>query len=191
MSTESNAPIETTTVSHQTEQETNIQVSQTSGQVSQETPRQVSQTSGQVSQTPIETTTVSQTSKPTNERSVTTKMYYKIIPKNSKVVYNELRERTKFNFNNDEYRDWLFQQLKDRHATFYYGFLNNSPSQDVNKRVIGKEGCYLMKTTQMHNNLCIWHNTQTKQFEFWAFDRASLVYAMNAVRERIINLTNQ
>lgn len=142
---------------------------------------------------PVETNTI-QTSdvndvKPSDvndEKQIIPKMYYKIIPKNAKVVYNEIKERTNnFTINNTEYKQWLINQLKDRNSEYMYGFLNDSPSLDVNKQVVGKDGCYLMMTTQNYNCLFIWHNRTTHQFEFWSDNRTSLVHAMNTIRTRL------
>jgi hypothetical protein len=121
-----------------------------------------------------------------NTNTPISKMYYKIIQKNARVVYNEIKERTNnFTIANTEYKDWLIQQLQDRNLDYYYGFLKDSPDQDTNKKTIGKEGCYLMKTTQLNNCLFIWHNRQTHQFEFWALNKPSLVHAIDHIRTRL------
>lgn len=124
------------------------------------------------------------------ENTIIPKMYYKIIPKNAKVVYNEIKQRTNnFTIQNTQYKQWLMNQLKDRNTEYVYGFLNDSPSLDVNKQVVGKDGCYLMMTTENTNCLFIWHNRTTHQFEFWALKRNELVNAMNTIRTRLHNLS--
>lgn len=132
--------------------------------------------------------------KPTDvndEKQQLPKMYYKIIHKNAKVVFNEIKERTNnFQINNQEYKQWLIQQLKDRNVDYVYGFLNDSPSIDTNKKVIGKDGCYLMMTTQNTNSLFIWHNRASHQFEFWALQPTSLIQAINLIRARLHKGTN-
>ena len=120
------------------------------------------------------------------------KMFYKIIPKNSKVVYNEIRERTN-NFNdikNPEFKTKLLESLEDRNAIIHYGFLNESTSLDVNKQVVGKDGCYMNKTTENNNCLFIWHNRSTHQFEFWAKNKPDTIHAMDAIRYRIHKFSN-
>jgi hypothetical protein len=120
------------------------------------------------------------------------KMFYKIIPKNSKVVYNEIRERTNnFNdFKNPEFKTKLLETLQDRNLMIHYGFLNESPSLDVNKQVVGKDGCYMTKTTENNNCLFIWHNRTTHQYEFWALNKHDTINAMDVIRYRIHKLSN-
>ena len=119
------------------------------------------------------------------------KMFYKIIQKGSKVVYNELKERTNdFTvINNEEFKNNLLQILKDRNLTVYYAFLADSPIPDINKQVIGKDGCYLYKTTATHNILFVWHNRTNKQFEFWSLTRPELIHAVDAIRYRLHKLS--
>lgn len=117
-----------------------------------------------------------------------TKVYYKIIPKDTHTVQQEIIQRTehfKLIQNNLFIQD-LHTQFNN-YQSFFYGFLNESTSPDVNKIVIGKDGCYLTKTTQLHNLLFIWHNRTTHQFEFWAKDKFQLIRAIDAIRTRIHN----
>jgi hypothetical protein len=72
----------------------------------------------------------------------------------------------------------------------HYGFLNESPSLDVNKQVVGKDGCYMTKTTENNNCLFIWHNRTTHQYEFWALNKHDTINAMDVIRYRIHKLSN-
>jgi hypothetical protein len=117
------------------------------------------------------------------------KMYYKIIQKDSNTVLNELKQRTNDfqSITNQEYKEHIIQQLQSNNNTIFYGFLNDSPSLDTNKKVIGKDGCYLTKTTQTQEILFIWHNRTKHQFEFWAYNRYNLINALNAIYTRLHN----
>ena len=139
------------------------------------------------------------TIEPTVENTVRTSrfppmepMYYKILSKGSRVVYHEIKDRTE-NFklvSNPEYANNLSTVLNGRNLTVYYGFLNQPDSDDINKRVIGKGGFYLHKTTSDQNVLFIWRNSETKQYEFWSLQRQSLIRAMDSIRYRIHKVSN-
>ena len=54
----------------------------------------------------------------------------------------------------------------------YLGELDVSEiSSDVLKQVIGKEGCYFIKTTEECDLDFVWHNRNTKKIEFWGQER--------------------
>ena len=119
-------------------------------------------------------------------------MYYKVITKGSRVVLHEIADRTE-NYkllNNPDYEKHLKAMLGERNLTVYYGFLNQSDSDDINKQVVGKGGCYLYKTTADQGTLFIWHNRTTKQYEFWSLQRSNLIKSMDSIRYRIHKLAN-
>jgi hypothetical protein len=114
-------------------------------------------------------------------------MYYKVITKGSRVVLHEIADRTE-NYkllNNPDYEKHLKCMLGERNLTVYYGFLNQSQSDDINKQVVGKGGCYLYKTTADQGTLFIWHNRTTKQYEFWSLQRSNLIKSMDSIRYRM------
>jgi hypothetical protein len=119
-------------------------------------------------------------------------MYYKVITKGSRVVLHEIADRTE-NYkllNNPDYEKHLKAMLGERNLTVYYGFLNQSQSDDINKQVVGKGGCYLYKTTADHGVLFIWQNRKTKQYEFWSLSRSNLIRSMDRIRGRMHKLEN-
>ena len=119
-------------------------------------------------------------------------MYYKVITKGSRVVLHEIADRTE-NYkllNNPDYEKHLKAMLGERNLTVYYGFLNQSQSDDINKQVVGKGGYYLYKTTAGKDVLFIWQNRKTNQYEFWSLQRSNLIRSMDSIRYRMHKLEN-
>tara|TARA_Y100000385_G_C12866709_1_gene539656 strand:- start:152 stop:568 length:417 start_codon:yes stop_codon:yes gene_type:complete len=59
---------------------------------------------------------------------------------------------------------------------------------DILKQVIGRYGCYFIRTTQESDLDFIWHNRSTNQIEFWG-PRNNIPYAKDVIRDRISRIT--
>jgi hypothetical protein len=63
---------------------------------------------------------------------------------------------------------------------------SNANSEYVVQKVIGQNGYYLKKTTELSDVHFIWYEPSLNNFLFWAPNRFSIVKAMKAIRQRII-----
>ena len=71
----------------------------------------------------------------------------------------------------------------------YLGELDVSEiSSDVLKQVIGKEGCYFIKTTEQCDLDFVWHNRDTKKIEFWG-PKDNIDKGISAIKYRIYKKT--
>ena len=55
---------------------------------------------------------------------------------------------------------------------------------DVLKQVIGKDGCYFIKTTQDCDLDFVWHNRDTEKIEFWG-PKDNLARGLRAIKYRL------
>jgi len=70
----------------------------------------------------------------------------------------------------------------------YLGTLDAPTDSDIMKQVIGRNGCYFIRTTQECDLDFIWHNRDTNKIEFWG-PRENLTYGINAIEYRIKKIT--
>ena len=85
-----------------------------------------------------------------------------------------------------EYRNGL-SSLKDAGSEYnvYLGVIDvGHIDEDTVKQVIGKNGCYFIKTTVEQDLDFVWHNREKQQFEFWG-PRENIHKAINVINDRI------
>ena len=70
----------------------------------------------------------------------------------------------------------------------YFGVLDAPKDSDIMKQVIGRNGCYFIRTTQECDIDFIWHDRNTNKIEFWG-PQKNLPYAINAIEYRIKKVT--
>jgi hypothetical protein len=72
----------------------------------------------------------------------------------------------------------------------YYGTVEAPNEIEINKKVIGKGGCYFYKTTIEKKILFMWHNREKGVYEFWSESVDGLENAMNAIEDRKVLCSN-
>ena len=70
----------------------------------------------------------------------------------------------------------------------YMGELDASRDKDVMKQVIGRGGCYFIRTTQECDLDFIWHDRESHKIEFWG-PKQNLSYAMGVIQHRLDKIT--
>ena len=70
----------------------------------------------------------------------------------------------------------------------YLGVIDAPKDSDIMKQVIGRNGCYFIRTTQECDIDFIWHDRNTNKIEFWG-PRENLTYGINAIEYRIKKIT--
>ena len=70
----------------------------------------------------------------------------------------------------------------------YMIHLNSPEDGDIMKQVIGREGCYFIRTTQECDLDFIWHDRTINKIEFWG-PKKNLNRAMNLIQWRIDKIT--
>jgi hypothetical protein len=138
--------------------------------------------------------------KPVKKPYLKTKVFYKFSKKSGKETLNEIKSRTDDlksigapimmtkgvceTVDREEYIEDLLYEINNAKVV-YYGRLNAPEEGSINKKVIGKGGCYFYKTTYDNNIFFIWHNKDTKSYEFWGGDYYGMINSMNAISHRI------
>jgi hypothetical protein len=84
----------------------------------------------------------------------------------------------------NEYIQSLIDDI-DNAQYIYYGNIPTPEDDEITRIVIGKGGCYFYLTTEMNDILFIWHNRDTKRFEFWGLKPSNVVASMRAIDGRI------
>ena len=85
-----------------------------------------------------------------------------------------------------EYRNGL-TSLKDAGSEYdvYVGHIDvGHIDENTIKQVIGKHGCYFIKTTVEQDLDFVWHNRESQQFEFWG-PKDNINRAINVINDRI------
>lgn len=75
--------------------------------------------------------------------------------------------------------------LNDYKTTWTFGYIPAPPQNEITRRIIGKDGCFLKMTTTLSGVDFIWHDRVTNTFLFWGLSTSNIVKAMNAIRWRI------
>jgi len=70
----------------------------------------------------------------------------------------------------------------------YMGELDGSTDKDVMKQVIGRGGCYFIRTTKECDLDFIWHDRERNKIEFWG-PKQNLSYAMGVIQHRLNKIT--
>ena len=76
------------------------------------------------------------------------------------------------------------QRMESRVETTF-GFMAAPPNENINKKVIGKNGHYFKITTTNCNVDFIWHHRETNNFFFWG-EKQCVIRAMHKIRNRIL-----
>jgi hypothetical protein len=134
------------------------------------------------------------------KKSYKPKVYYNFTKKSAKDTLREIKSRTddlksigapvmitngvSESVDRNEYINDLLYEI-NKSKTVYYGTLNAPEDASINKKIIGKGGCYFYKTTYDNNIFFIWHNKDTKLYEFWGADYYGMINSMNAISHRI------
>jgi len=128
------------------------------------------------------------------------KVRYTFTKKSSEETLNDLKKRTddfksiraptmisngeSKTIDRDRYMDVLLYKINNTKG-IYYGVLDAPTDTDMNKKIIGKGGCYFYKTTIENRILFIWHNRENKKYEFWGSSFYGMINSMNAISTRI------
>jgi hypothetical protein len=128
------------------------------------------------------------------------KVRYTFTKKSSEETLNDLKKRTddfksiraptmitngeSKTIDRDRYMDVLLYKINNTKG-IYYGVLDAPEDTDMNKKIIGKGGCYFYKTTVENRILFIWHNRENKKYEFWGSSFYGMINSMNAISTRI------
>jgi len=64
------------------------------------------------------------------------------------------------------------------------GTMDAPADADVLKQVIGRGGCYFIRTTQECDLDFIWHNRETAKIEFWG-PRKNIPFALDVIKDRV------
>jgi hypothetical protein len=70
-------------------------------------------------------------------------------------------------------------------------FISHPSNASILKRVIGRDGAYLVKTTNAQDLYFVWHNRTKHTFEFWGPSKNSIFRGVNRIFERIMSQTQQ
>jgi hypothetical protein len=132
------------------------------------------------------------------------KVRYTFTKKSSEETLNDLKSRTddfksiraptmitngeSKTIDRDRYMDVLLYKINNTKG-IYYGVLDAPNDIEMNKKIIGKGGCYFYKTTVENRILFIWHNRQNKKYEFWGSSFYGMINSMNAISTRIQKYT--
>ena len=81
------------------------------------------------------------------------------------------------------------QNAGSEYNVYMYEMDVKSINSDILKQVIGKDGCYFIKTTQQCDLDFLWHNRNTQKIEFWG-PKDNIYKAINAIKYRIFKKTN-
>lgn len=65
-----------------------------------------------------------------------------------------------------------------------YGYLKGPATVEAIKIIIGRDGCFMKKTTDQTGAYFLWHDRQKNIFMFWG-EHMSVIKAMHAIRYRI------
>jgi hypothetical protein len=65
-----------------------------------------------------------------------------------------------------------------------YGYLKGPDTVEAIKIIIGRDGCFMKKTTDQTGAYFLWHDRQKNIFMFWG-EHMSVIKAMHAIRYRI------
>jgi hypothetical protein len=84
----------------------------------------------------------------------------------------------------DEYIKSLIDDI-DKAKNIYYANIPAPDDDEITRMVIGKGGCYFYLTTINNYMLFIWHNRDTRQFEFWGTYAINVKKSIGAIYERI------
>ena len=70
----------------------------------------------------------------------------------------------------------------------YLAKIDAPNDSDIMKQVIGRGGCYFIRTTQECNLDFIWHDRETNKIEFWG-PYNNLAHGINIIQHRITKIT--
>ena len=93
-----------------------------------------------------------------------------------------------------EYINQLFSRMNE--IVFFHfmpldKFISHPSNASILKRVIGRDGAYLVKTTTAQDLYFVWHNRTKHTFEFWGPSKVSISRGVNRIFERIMSQTQQ